>query len=87
MSLSSFVAEAAGGLGGDITQPALPGEGVSGMWKTITDGVASFTTGVLEPVTEVCTSNPIALAFLSVTFAGLGVRILRRVIGAFGRGR
>lgn len=59
----------------------------SSMWETITNGVSSFTTGVLAPVTDVCTSNPIALAFLSVTFAGLGVRILRRVIGAFGRGR
>ncbi len=70
--------------GGGILE--LP-EGGSNMWKTITDGVTSFVSGVLTPVTEVCTSNPIALAFLSVTFVGLGVRILRRVIGAFGRGR
>ena len=61
--------------------------GSEGMWKTITDGVSSFTTGVLSPVMETVTSNPIPLAFLSVTFVGLGVRILRRVIGAFGRGR
>lgn len=62
-------------------------EGGATMWETITSGVTSFTTGVLTPITTVCTSNPIALAFLSVTFVGLGVRILRRVIGAFGRGR
>lgn len=87
MSLLTFAAETTGGLGGDIAQPALPGEGGVSMWKTITDGVTSFTTGVLEPVTEVCTTNPIALAFLSVTFVKLGVVILKRVIGAFGRGR
>lgn len=61
--------------------------GGADMWTTIGSGVTSFTTGVLTPVTNVCTTNPIALAFLSVTFVSLGVRILRRVIGAFGRGR
>lgn len=76
-----FAAEIGGGI------LVVPEEGGVNMWKTITDGVGSFTEGVLAPVTEVCTSNPIALAFLSVTFVNLGVRILRRVIGAFGRGR
>lgn len=84
MLLGNFLSSA--GLGGDITQPAL-GEGGANMWETITSGVSSFVSGVLTPVTTVCTTNPIALAFLSVTFVGLGVRILRRVIGAFGRGR
>lgn len=66
--------------------PALPGGGDS-MWETITSGVGSFITGVVTPVANFCTSNEIALAFLSVTFAGLGVRLVRRTIGAFGRGR
>ena len=66
--------------------PALPGGG-GNMWTTITSGVGSFITGVLTPVANFCTSNEICLAFLGVTFAGLGVRILRRTIGAFGRGR
>lgn len=64
---------------------ALTGE--TSMWTTITEGVGKFVSGVLQPVTTVCTTNEIALAFLSVTFAGLGVRLLRRVINAFGRGR
>ena len=75
------------GLGGDIAQPALPGEGGGGMWETIGDGAGSFIKNVLTPVGTFCTSNEICLAFLSVTFVGLGVRLLRRAIGAFGRGR
>lgn len=66
--------------------PSLP-EGGGNMWTTITSGVGSFITGVLKPVADFCTESEIALAFLAVTFAGLGVRILRRTIGAFGRGR
>lgn len=75
------------GLGGDITQPALPGEGGVSMWTTIGEGAGSFIEKVLTPVGTFCTSNEICLAFLSVTFVGLSVRLLRRAIGAFGRGR
>lgn len=75
------------GLGGDITQPALPTEGGGSMWETITTGVGSFISGVLTPVAQFCTQSEVPLAFLSVTFAALGVRMLRRTIGAFGRGR
>ena len=59
----------------------------SSIWGTVGDGVKNFTSDVLAPVTNIVSTNPIALAFLSVTFVGLGVRILRKVIGAFGRGR
>lgn len=69
-----------------VETPALS-EGGGNMWTTITSGVGSFITGVLKPVADFCTESEIALAFLAVTFAGLGVRILRRTIGAFGRGR
>lgn len=65
----------------------VPEEGGEGMWETITSGVSSFITGVLTPVTEFCSTNSIVLALLSATFITLGVRIVRRVIGAFGRGR
>lgn len=61
--------------------------GTSSMWETIGNGVGSFVTNVLTPVGTFCASNEICLAFLSVTFVGLGVRMIRRVIGAFGRGR
>lgn len=57
------------------------------MWETITTGVGSFISGVLTPVSEFCTKSEVALAFLTVTFVGFGVRVLRRTIGAFGRGR
>lgn len=65
--------------------PAL--EGGVNMWETITNGVSSFVTGVLTPVANFCTQSEVPLAFLSVTFLSLGVRTLRKTIGAFGRGR
>lgn len=56
------------------------------MWDTITNGVKSFVSGVLTPVATFCTQTEVPLAFLAVTFVGLGVRMLRKTIGAFGRG-
>lgn len=62
---------------------------------------AAATFGVIDQVMEnstdfltlvgnignTCADNEICVAFLTVTFIGLGVRLLRKVIGAFGRGR
>lgn len=67
--------------------PALPGGGGSNMWETITSGVNSFITGVVTPVMTLCTTSEICLAFLACTFVGIGVRNVRRLVGAFGRGR
>lgn len=64
-----------------------PGKGGVGMWETIGDGVGSFIENVVTPVGTFCANNQICLAFLSVTFVGLGIRLLRRAISAFGRGR
>lgn len=86
-TLPGVTAFAAAGTGGDIDPPALPGGGGGTMWETIGSGATSFVTNVLTPVGTFCTSNEICLAFLSVTFVGLGIRMLRRAIGAFGRGR
>ena len=69
-------------LDGVITNP---GQTID-MWATITGGVTTFISGILVPVANFCTSNGICLAFLTVTFVSLGVRILRKSIGAFGRG-
>lgn len=65
----------------------VPEGGGSSMWETIGNGAGSFITNVLTPVGTFCTSNEICLAFLSVTFVKLGVMMIRRAIGAFGRGR
>lgn len=70
----------------EMGDPIIPEGGVT-MWKTITDGAGSFIEGIVTPVLNLCSTNEICLAFLSVTFIGLGVRLTRRVIGAFGRGR
>lgn len=85
--VTAFAEGGAAGTGGDISPPALTGGGGGIMWETIGDGASMFVTKVLTPVGTFCTSNEICLAFLSVTFVGLGIRMLRRAIGAFGRGR
>lgn len=46
-----------------------------------------FLTGVVSPMFEFAASCSIVLALLSVTFTSLGVRILRHIVVAFGRGR
>lgn len=56
------------------------------MWESISNGVISFVSGVLTPLADFCANSEISLAFLAVTFATLGVRILCRTFGAFGRG-
>lgn len=53
----------------------------------IGEGASSFISGVLTPIGEYCVNSEICLAFLAVCFAALGVRVLRRSVGAFGRGR
>ena len=56
------------------------------LFMSIIEGVYCFLYGILTMVTQFCYFNPIVLAFLSVTFAFLGVRLLKRVISALGRG-
>ena len=43
--------------------------------------------GLVTKVGNACVQNEICMLFLTATFLGLGVRLLRKVIGAFGRGR
>lgn len=60
--------------------------GTVDVWGTVSSGATSFL-GVVSSVFNTCASNSICLAFLTVTFVGLGVRMVKRLIGAFGRGR
>lgn len=62
------------------------GEGVA----SVTDKIFAGSQNFLDLVTKVgdtCVNNEICVLFLTATFVGLGVRMLRKVIGAFGRGR
>lgn len=54
---------------------------------SIGSGAGSFISGVLSPLGDFCLNSEICLAFLAVSFAALGGRLLRRSVGAFGRGR
>lgn len=57
------------------------------MWTQIATTVTSFFTNVLTPVINFATSNPLTLIFLGIGFIGIGIRYMRRVTNAFGRGR
>ncbi len=57
------------------------------IWTSITSVVGKFIEGVLTPVATFVTSNPISLIFLGVSFIGIGIRYMKRVTYAFGRGR
>lgn len=63
------------------------GEVVSGgVSDKIFTGADKFL-GLVTKVGDTCVNNEICVLFLTATFVGLGVRLLRKVIGAFGRGR
>lgn len=59
---------------------------VTGVSDKIFGGADNFL-GLVTKVGNTCVNNEICVMFLTCTFVGLGVRLLRRVIGAFGRGR
>lgn len=64
-----------------------PSAAVDAVFTTVSSGSSSFFTGVFAPVCDFCVNNAVVLAFLSVTFLVLGVRITRSVVRSFGRGR
>lgn len=78
-------------LAADSGQITLPEAGVTQtmevIWTSITTVISKFLDEVLTPVTTFVTSNPIALIFLGISFVGIGIRYLKRVTYAFGRGR
>lgn len=55
-------------------------------WLELVNGVGYFLNLVFTAVWSFCVFNPLCLAFLSVTFVGLGVHILKRAVFALGRG-
>lgn len=57
------------------------------MWDSITSGVSNFMTGIFTPVMTTAATSEVCLAFLSVTFIGLAVRVVKKIINSFGRGR
>ena len=56
------------------------------IWTSISTVVTKFLT-ILTEIFNFCTGNPLCLIFLGITFVGIGIRYMRRVVGAFGRGR
>lgn len=83
-----FLLSEASSAGGQIT---LPEAGVTltmdALWTSVTSVVTNFITGVLTPVIEFITGNPLTLIFLGISFIGIGIRYTKRITYAFGRGR
>lgn len=55
-------------------------------WGTIVSGSNKFFTGIVTPVSTEVANSEIALAFLVVTFVGLGVGLFKRIARSLGRG-
>lgn len=65
---------------------ALSEDAVTGVSDKIFGGADKFLS-LVTSIGNTCVNNEICVMFLTATFIGLGVRMLRKVIGAFGRGR
>lgn len=70
--------------GEQVTLPELEGGGYY-MLKTLMDNVASLITGLVTPLGEVISTNPVCQLALSVGLMGVGIKLFKRLVGAFGR--
>lgn len=70
-----------GGSGSDTSA------GIASIFKVVADTITNFLSGVFSPVFDFCTGNPLTLIILGISFIGIGIRYMRRVTNAFGRGR
>lgn len=70
--------------GGVISSTVVP---VSGsVQKGISNNVDNFLK-LINKIGDVCVNNEVCVLFLTATFVGIGVHLLRKVVRAFGRGR
>ena len=87
----SLLLSAAGTVEAGGSQITLEQEGVrlsmEAIWTAVTTVISNFLKDVLTPVAEFVTTNSIALIFLGISFVGIGIKYLKRVTYAFGRGR
>ena len=73
--------------GGDFFEtPDIFDEGGETM-DDVFSGVGDVITKVVTPVATFCSGNSICLGFLACTFVGCGIRLIRKAVNAFGRGR
>lgn len=75
-----------GGTFGILELPENSGTTSGTVLKKVSSGSVSFLSGFITPILKMCSTSPICLAFLTVTFVGLGALMIRRFIRAFGRG-
>lgn len=60
--------------------------GIESIFTSAITVVTNFLS-LLTDIFNFCVGNIVCLIFLAVTFVGIGIRYMRRVVGAFGRGR
>ena len=60
--------------------------GIESIFTSAITVVTNFLS-LLTDIFNFCVGNFVCLIFLGVTFVGIGIRYMRRVVGAFGRGR
>lgn len=62
-------------------------ENMEAIFTSVGTVVESFLTDIVTPVFNTCTSNNLCLIFLGISFVGIGIRYMKRITRAFGRGR
>lgn len=62
-------------------------ESMEDIFTNVGTVVTKFMSDVLTPVFNTAISNNLCLIFLGVSFVGIGIRYMKRITRAFGRGR
>lgn len=72
--------------GGVVSSTGVPTSGSGVVYNKLSNNFDNFLK-LVNKIGDFCVNNEICVLFLTATFVGLGVHLLRKVIRVFGRGR
>lgn len=69
-----------------VNTPALPDGGGEGtMVESVMGNIPKIISGVITPLGSEISTNPVCQLALSVGLIGVGIKLFKRLIGAFGK--
>lgn len=69
-----------------VNTPALPSGGGDGtMVESIMGNIPTLITGLITPIGNVISTNPVCQLALSVGLIGVGIKLFARLVRSFGR--
>lgn len=72
--------------GAVISSTGVPTPGSGVVYNKISNNFDNFLE-LVNKIGNACVNNEVCVLFLTATFVGIGVHLLRKVVRAFGRGR